>query len=106
MQSWVVLIFFTLSLSCYALPAGFIHILDVDSSIIEEIRYHSDHNFVGRPVIGYLAPKCILTIEAAQKLAKVQAYMRSLNHSLKGMPFLAQEKTMISVRLLPPTTCC
>jgi hypothetical protein len=38
------------------LPPGFVNIRDVDCSIIVEMRYHTYHNFVGRPIIGYDGP--------------------------------------------------
>ncbi len=37
-----------------------------------EIRYATDHNFVGRPIDGYEAPLCLLTPEAARALARAQ----------------------------------
>ena len=38
-----------------------------------DIRYNSDNNFIGRPVDGYQAPRCLLTAQAAQALAEVQS---------------------------------
>jgi len=38
-----------------------------------EMRYAGSHNFVGRPIAGYEAPRCLLTPEAARALACVQA---------------------------------
>jgi zinc D-Ala-D-Ala dipeptidase len=42
------------------LPAGFIHLRDIDPSIIQDIRYATAANFTGRPVDGYEAGECIL----------------------------------------------
>jgi|GEM_PF-4167008 len=36
------------------------------------MRYYSDHNFVGTRIDGYLAPRCIMTKDAAEALAQVQ----------------------------------
>lgn len=55
----------------------------VDSTIIIEARYHGPHNFMGRPVEGYEAPKCLLTRPAARALAAVQAELRAFGLSLK-----------------------
>jgi D-alanyl-D-alanine dipeptidase len=57
---------------CNPLPAGFVQLSNVDSTIIQEIRYYSAHNFVGRKITGYEAPECILTVEAAKNLSFVQ----------------------------------
>ena len=41
------------------------------------MRYATYHNFVGRPVKSYDAPECILTVEAAHALSKVQNFLLS-----------------------------
>jgi D-alanyl-D-alanine dipeptidase len=56
-----------------SLQEGFVELHNVDPSIAEEIRYAEKHNFIGSPLPGYFAPKCILTKEAASNLAKVQS---------------------------------
>eukprot|EP01117_Protostelium_nocturnum_P001379 TRINITY_DN11693_c0_g1_i1.p1 TRINITY_DN11693_c0_g1~~TRINITY_DN11693_c0_g1_i1.p1 ORF type:complete len:251 (+),score=57.07 TRINITY_DN11693_c0_g1_i1:41-793(+) len=71
------------SLESFQLPTNFTYLSTVDPSIIQEIRYHTYHNFVGRPVNGYLAPKCILTIPAAVQLSKVQKVFLKMGISLK-----------------------
>lgn len=38
-----------------------------------EMRYAGSDNFVGRPIAGYEAPRCLLTPQAARALARVQA---------------------------------
>jgi zinc D-Ala-D-Ala dipeptidase len=60
-----------------------VSVQEVDSTIIVEARYHGAHNFVGRPIAGYDAPKCLLTPEAAHALAAVQADVRTFGLSLK-----------------------
>ena len=52
------------------LPTGFVYVSDVIPAIREEIRYAGSHNFVGRPVDGYAAPRAVLTCEAAAALAR------------------------------------
>lgn len=38
-----------------------------------DMRYAGSDNFVGRPIAGYEAPRCLLTPQAARALARVQA---------------------------------
>jgi D-alanyl-D-alanine dipeptidase len=40
----------------------------VAPTIQQDMRYFGRHNFIGRPIAGYLAPECILTAEAARRL--------------------------------------
>jgi D-alanyl-D-alanine dipeptidase len=61
-----------------------IDVTTVVPDIALEIRYFTDHNFVGRPIVGYRAPKCLLTREAAAALARVQQRLRRLDLSLKA----------------------
>jgi D-alanyl-D-alanine dipeptidase len=39
--------------------------------LVANIRYAGSHNFVGRPINGYRAPRCLLTQPAANALAEV-----------------------------------
>ncbi len=39
--------------------------------LITDMRYAGSHNFVGRPIDGYRAPRCLLTQPAADALAEV-----------------------------------
>jgi zinc D-Ala-D-Ala dipeptidase len=64
-------------------PSDFVFLSDVDNSIIQEIRYYSPHNFMGRRVEGYNSPDCVLTKAAAEGLAKVQKEAMSKGFSLK-----------------------
>ena len=54
------------------LPRGFVYLRDIDPTIVQDIRYAGSHNFVGRPIKGYLAAECILSVSAANALAAVQ----------------------------------
>jgi D-alanyl-D-alanine dipeptidase len=66
-----------------SLPEGFVYIKDVDASIIEEIRYFTNHNFIGRPIKGYKKAECILSTQAAASLTKVQQMSLTLGYTLK-----------------------
>ncbi|SDZ30031.1 D-alanyl-D-alanine dipeptidase [Micromonospora pattaloongensis] len=64
-------------------PAGFVALSDVDPTIVQDIRYQTDHNFVGRPIAGYREPLCLLTRAAAERLHRVQLAARSHGYTLK-----------------------
>jgi D-alanyl-D-alanine dipeptidase len=65
------------------LAPGFVYLRDVDPTIRQDMRYYTDHNFVGRRIDGYEAPECILTRQAALALRRVQAELRREQLSLK-----------------------
>jgi D-alanyl-D-alanine dipeptidase len=65
-----------------ALPKGFVYLREVDPTIVQDIRYAGSHNFVGRPIKGYLAAECILSEPAAHALKAVQGKLASKNLSL------------------------
>jgi D-alanyl-D-alanine dipeptidase len=64
-------------------PSGFVFLSDIDPTIIQDIRYYSPHNFMGRRVEGYNTPACILTLEAATALKKVQEEAIAEGYTLK-----------------------
>ena len=50
------------------LPDGFVYVRDLIPTAREDVRYAGSHNFMGRPVDGYKAPRAVLTCEAAVAL--------------------------------------
>lgn len=52
-------------------------------SVVYEIRYEGEHNFIGRRIDGYKAPKCLLAKEAAIALGRVQKELKARSLSLK-----------------------
>ena len=55
-----------------AKPAGRLRrCCDVVPGLVTDMRYAGSHNFVGRPIEGYEAPRCLLTQPAAAALADV-----------------------------------
>ncbi|MGI5166276.1 M15 family metallopeptidase [Spirillospora sp. CA-253888] len=66
-----------------ALPPGFVDLYKVAPNIQHDIRYFSHHNFLGRPVAGYRAPKCLLTHRAAAALSRAQHEFLRTGHTLK-----------------------
>jgi D-alanyl-D-alanine dipeptidase len=65
-----------------ALPKGFVYLRDTDPTIVQDIRYAGSHNFVGRPIEGYLAAECILSDRAATALKTVQGMLAEKKLSL------------------------
>jgi D-alanyl-D-alanine dipeptidase len=65
-----------------ALPKGFAYLRDIDPTIVQDIRYAGSHNFVGRPIKGYLAAECILSVSAANALETVQRRLAEKKLSL------------------------
>ena len=52
-------------------PAAFVDVATVVPGLVVDMRYAGAHNFVGRPLDGYAAPRCLLTKPAADALAQV-----------------------------------
>ena len=52
-------------------PAAFVDAATVVPGLIPDMRYAGSHNFVGRPIDAYEAPRCLLTRAAVDALAEV-----------------------------------
>jgi D-alanyl-D-alanine dipeptidase len=72
-----------LSPATTAAQAGLIDIHQLAPDIAEDIKYAGSDNFVGTPVDGYLAPKCLLLKPAADALARVERDLRAQHQRLK-----------------------
>ena len=66
-----------------SLPPGFVYLEQIIPGIALDLRYYSGNNFVGRPVDGYLAPRAILSQQAAEALKRVQEELRPFGLGLK-----------------------
>jgi D-alanyl-D-alanine dipeptidase len=64
-------------------PADMVDASQAVPGVLLDMRYFGGHNFLGRPVEGYEAPKCLLTRSAALALARVQEQLLPLGLSLK-----------------------
>ena len=64
-------------------PEHMVYLRTIDPTIEQDIRYASAHNFTGHPLDGYAAAECLLTREAANALARVQASLRTQGYGLK-----------------------
>lgn len=65
------------------IPKEFVSVKDVIPSIVLDMRYYHGHNFIGRRIDGYHAPKSYLTRPAAEALKKIQQELMELRLSLK-----------------------
>jgi len=52
-------------------PPGFVDLAEVAPTIVIQMRYAGAQNFLGRPVRGYAAARCLLSRPAAEALAHV-----------------------------------
>lgn len=59
-----------------AASAQLVRVSQVDSTILQDMRYFGSDNFMGKPIRGYEAPECMLTPEAAGALTRAQALAR------------------------------
>jgi len=64
-------------------PESFVDAASVAPGLTVEARYATAHNFVGRPIEGYDAPRCYLTRPAAIALAQVVADLEPRGLTLK-----------------------
>ncbi len=66
-----------------ALPPGFVALDRVDPTILQDMRYFTRYNFVGRRIDGYREPVCILQRRAARALKRAQTALRPQGYTLK-----------------------
>ena len=65
------------------LPGGFVFLRDIDPTIIQDIRYASANNFMGRPLAGYGAAECVVKREVGLALKNIQQELARQKLSLK-----------------------
>lgn len=66
-------------------PADIISLTAVVSSqeVELDIRYHGNHNFIGKPIDGYEKPRCLLTKAAVNRLVNVKKQAENKGYKLK-----------------------
>ena len=79
----LITLFYCVPIIASELPKGFVYLKDVIPDIKIELRYHTEDNFVGERIDGYLKPKCILSEPAALALKKVQTDLKLFGLGLK-----------------------
>lgn len=65
------------------LPDGFVYVTDYIPDVELELRYFGSNNFVGTPIDGYEAEKCILSLPATKALKKVQESLKKEQLGIK-----------------------
>ena len=64
------------------IPSNFIDIKKLDNSIIVDLKYHSNDNFIGRKIDGYENNTAVLLKNVALKLCQVQKELKKSNKSI------------------------
>jgi len=64
------------------LNKDFVYLKDIMPNLRSDLRYYGSNNFIGKPIEGYINPKCILSKEAATALKKVQDELERLGFGL------------------------
>ncbi len=62
---------------------GFVYLDEVLAQAIYDVRYASDHNFLGRQVAGYKTERIVITTPAAQALKDIEERLNKLGYGLK-----------------------
>jgi zinc D-Ala-D-Ala dipeptidase len=77
-------------------PAAFVDASAIVPGLVADMRYAGAHNFVGRPIEGYLAPRCLLTQQAANALADVARDLASRNLVVKVFDCYRPERAVMN----------
>lgn len=74
MRKFLLLLLFApqICLAQEAMPSDFVRLSDVTTSIVQDMRYATSNNFMGRPIEGYKKGECILNYDTAIALKNVQ----------------------------------
>jgi len=88
MKKLFILIFWLLSITSYAqqkhnLPKEFVYLTDYIPHIAVDMKYFTNHNFIGRPIDGYKSNKIIITERAALAVQKVEQDLNKEGLGLK-----------------------
>jgi len=92
----LVLFFIAMSNTRAELPEGFVYLNTINPSIIENLRYYTDENFLGHPMVGYNSNRVILSQPSAEALSKVQGELNKDGYSLVVYDGYRPQKTVDS----------
>lgn len=81
--AFLLILMFGVQVQASEIPDDFVEIRQVIPDAVMDIRYYTEHNFVGSRIDGYQAPKCYLTRQAAQALVGVQADLKPFGLGIK-----------------------
>ena len=65
------------------LPSDLVDLRTIAPQIVIDIRYATDHDFVGHPMPGYESAKCLLTRSTAEALSSIENELASFGLSVK-----------------------
>lgn len=65
-----------------SLHKDFVYLKEMMPNLRSDLRYYGTNNFIGQPLKGYNAPKCILSRKAADALEKVQSELERIGFGL------------------------
>ncbi len=65
-----------------AMAPRLLSVSNLDSSMVIDVRYATEDNFVGGPIEGYREPLCLLTPEAAAALVRANAIVAEQGYRL------------------------
>ncbi|KAA0980550.1 D-alanyl-D-alanine dipeptidase [Pseudomonas sp. ANT_H12B] len=69
--------------SAEPIPENMVYLRTIDPGIEQDMRYASAHNFTGHPLDGYAAAECLMSVDAAKALARVQKALSAQGYGLK-----------------------
>uniref|UniRef100_A0A914CLL8 D-Ala-D-Ala dipeptidase n=1 Tax=Acrobeloides nanus TaxID=290746 RepID=A0A914CLL8_9BILA len=65
-----------------SIPEEFVYLNEINPNIISNLRYFSNENFIGHPIVGYERNVAILTKQAAEALSKAQQEFEQNDYTL------------------------
>jgi len=65
------------------LPEGFVYINEFIPNAVIDLRYSTNHNFIGKPIDGYKSQKCIISKKAAIALEEVEKELAEYGFGIK-----------------------
>jgi D-alanyl-D-alanine dipeptidase len=85
MKKTVLIAFVLISTALFSqkLTKGFVYLATIDTTITSELRYITHHNFIGKPIDGYLKNIIIVTRPTAKSLRNIQQQLLPLHLRLK-----------------------
>ena len=82
-QNLILMLLLSTTLLAQIVPSGFVDLKKTVPSVVVELRYYGENNFIGQRIDGYEAPICYVSISAAQALKEVQEELSSFGLGLK-----------------------
>lgn len=76
-------VFITIQSFGQTMPKQFVYLKDIDATIQSELVYCSNNNFIGKPILGYLNDRVIVSKKTALALQKIQVQLKKQHYSLK-----------------------